>query len=90
MGGTGAGAYSTLYPVMINNLLGTKFKLIAGYKGTAEINVALERGEVEGRAGVALCHDPASSGRSGCATARSTSSSRSGSSAPGNSPTCRC
>ncbi len=54
MGGTGAGAYSTLFPVIMNNLLGTQFKVIAGYKGTAELNIALERGEVEGRAGVPL------------------------------------
>ena len=54
MGGTGAGAYSTLFPVIMNNLLGTKFKVIAGYKGTAEMNIAMERGEVEGRAGVPL------------------------------------
>jgi len=54
MGGTGAGAYSTLFPVIMNNLLNTKFKVIAGYKGTAELNIALERGEVEGRAGVPL------------------------------------
>ena len=54
MGGTGAGAYSTLFPVIMNNLLGTKFKVIAGYKGTAELNIALDRGEVEGRAGVPL------------------------------------
>lgn len=54
MGGTGAGAYSTLFPVIMNNLLGTKFKVIAGYRGTAELNIALDRGEVEGRAGVPL------------------------------------
>lgn len=54
MGGTGAGAYSTLFPVIMNNLLGTRFKVIAGYKGTAELNIALERGEVQGRAGVPL------------------------------------
>lgn len=54
MGGTGAGAYSTLFPVIMNNLLGTRFKVISGYKGTAEMNLAIERGEVEGRAGVPL------------------------------------
>lgn len=51
MGGTGAGSLSTLYPVLMNNVLGTRFKLIGGYKGTADLNLALERGEVEGRAG---------------------------------------
>lgn len=51
MGGTGAGSLSTLYPVIMNNLVGTRFKLIGGYKGTADVNLALERGEVDGRAG---------------------------------------
>ena len=51
MGGTGAGSYTTLYPLILNYVVGTKFKVIAGYKSTAEIGLALERGEVEGRAG---------------------------------------
>jgi tripartite-type tricarboxylate transporter receptor subunit TctC len=34
---------------MANHLFGTKFKVITGYKGGAEINVAMERGEVQGR-----------------------------------------
>lgn len=54
MGGTGVGAYSTLFPVIMNNLLGTRFKVISGYRGTSELNLALERGEVQGRAGVPL------------------------------------
>jgi tripartite-type tricarboxylate transporter receptor subunit TctC len=51
MGATGAGSYAALYPTVMNNLLGTKFKIIAGYKSSAEVNLAMERGEVEGRAG---------------------------------------
>ncbi|MGE5540608.1 MAG: Bug family tripartite tricarboxylate transporter substrate binding protein [Gemmatimonas sp.] len=51
MGGTGAGSYTTLWPTLMNNLLGTKFKLVTGYKSTAEIHLAMERGEVQGRAG---------------------------------------
>ncbi len=54
IGGTGAGSYSVLYPALMNNLLGTKFKVIAGYKSTKDIDIALERGEVEGRAGHAF------------------------------------
>ncbi len=49
MGATGAGSYAALYPTVENNVLGTKFKIIAGYKGGAEVNLAMERGEVEGR-----------------------------------------
>ena len=51
MGATGAGSYAALYPTVMNNVLGTKFKIIAGYKSGAEVNLAMERGEVEGRAG---------------------------------------
>jgi tripartite-type tricarboxylate transporter receptor subunit TctC len=51
MGATGAGSYAALYPTVMNNVLGTRFKIIAGYKGGAEVNLAMERGEVEGRAG---------------------------------------
>lgn len=51
MGATGAGSYAALYPTVMNNVLGTKFRIIAGYKSSAEVNLAMERGEVEGRAG---------------------------------------
>ena len=32
----------------MNSLLGTKFKIVSGYKGTSDIDIAIERGEVEG------------------------------------------
>ena len=32
-------------------MLGTKFKIVSGYNSTAEIGLAMERGEVQGRAG---------------------------------------
>jgi tripartite-type tricarboxylate transporter receptor subunit TctC len=51
MGATGAGSYAALYPTVMNNVLGTKFRVVAGYKSSAEVNLAMERGEVEGRAG---------------------------------------
>jgi tripartite-type tricarboxylate transporter receptor subunit TctC len=51
MGGTGAGSYTVLWPTLMNNLLGTKFKMVMGYKSTTEIHLAMERGEVHGRAG---------------------------------------
>ena len=51
MGATGAGSYTVLYPTLLNNVLGMKFKIIAGYKSTNEIHLAMERGEVQGRAG---------------------------------------
>ena len=51
MGATGAGSYTMLYPTLLNNILGYKFKIVSGYKSTNEINLAMQRGEVSGRAG---------------------------------------
>jgi tripartite-type tricarboxylate transporter receptor subunit TctC len=51
MGGTGTGSYTLIYPTVMNSLLGTRFKLVTGYQSTAEIGLAMERGEVQGRAG---------------------------------------
>jgi hypothetical protein len=51
MGATGAGSYTMLYPTLLNNVLGYKFKIVSGYKSTNEIHLAMERGEVYGRAG---------------------------------------
>jgi len=50
IGATGAGSISTQIPAVLNNVLGTKFKVIFGYPGGSDINLAMERGEVEGRA----------------------------------------
>jgi tripartite-type tricarboxylate transporter receptor subunit TctC len=50
-GGTGAGSFSVLYPSLMNTLLGTKVKTVTGYKAAREIDLAMERGEVEARAG---------------------------------------
>lgn len=52
LGGTGTNSDSHIFPTLINNLLGTKFKVINGYSGgSKEVHLALERGEVEGRGG---------------------------------------
>ena len=37
-------------PMITNPILGTKFKIVSGYRNTAEIDIAMERGEVEGHA----------------------------------------
>jgi tripartite-type tricarboxylate transporter receptor subunit TctC len=39
---------------MLNNLLGTKFKLVTGYRGGSPIRLAIERGELDGWAGLWL------------------------------------
>lgn len=41
----------TTFPIMMNNLFGTKFKVIGGYSSGTRTNLALERGEVQGRCG---------------------------------------
>jgi len=48
VGGTGSGADTVIYPEFLAALLGMKFKIVKGYKGSNEIMVALERGEVHG------------------------------------------
>jgi len=48
MGATG-GSTSSQYPKAMNAVLGTKFKIIVGYPGGNDINLAMERGEVAGR-----------------------------------------
>lgn len=48
LSGTGVGSTVSIYPTVMNNVLGTKFKLIMGYKGSNEAQLAVERGEVEG------------------------------------------
>ena len=48
LSGTGVGSTVSVYPLVTNNVLGTKFKLIMGYKGSTEAQLAVERGEVDG------------------------------------------
>jgi tripartite-type tricarboxylate transporter receptor subunit TctC len=47
---SGAGSTSSQMATVYNSLLGTKFKAIMGYDGAAQANLAMERGETEGRA----------------------------------------
>jgi tripartite-type tricarboxylate transporter receptor subunit TctC len=49
--GTGAGSATDTEPMVLNELLGAKFKVVTGYLGTQETLVAVERGEVDGRCG---------------------------------------
>jgi len=48
LSGTGAGSTSSIYPQVLNNVLGTKFKMVMGYKTSNEGMLAVERGEVDG------------------------------------------
>jgi tripartite-type tricarboxylate transporter receptor subunit TctC len=49
IGGTGPASDTSIYPTVMNYVLGTKFKLVHGYKSSSEISIALERGEVQAR-----------------------------------------
>jgi tripartite-type tricarboxylate transporter receptor subunit TctC len=49
VGATARGGITYTYPALMNELLGTKFKIVTGYTGGNEINIAMERGEVYGR-----------------------------------------
>ena len=48
MGATG-GSTSSQYPKAMNALIDTKFKIVLGYPGGNDINLAMEKGEVDGR-----------------------------------------
>jgi tripartite-type tricarboxylate transporter receptor subunit TctC len=48
-GASTRGAITFTYPALMNELLGTKFKIVTGYTGGNQINLAMERGEVEAR-----------------------------------------
>jgi len=52
---TGAAGTSTYdFPIVLNSLVGAKFKLVKGYNGSSALRLALERGEIEGFCGVGL------------------------------------
>ena len=51
VGGTGAGSQMETMPTMLNQLFGTKIKVVSGYKGGNDVYLAMERGEVHGRCG---------------------------------------
>src|SRR5690606_22821221 len=48
----GSGGATDTFPTITNAILGTKFKVVSGYPGTREVNLALERGEVQGNGGI--------------------------------------
>jgi tripartite-type tricarboxylate transporter receptor subunit TctC len=46
---TGQGSPNYFVPRILNQLMGTKFKVVTGYPGANEADLAIERGEVSGR-----------------------------------------
>jgi len=51
VGGTGVGSGTVIFPTILNALIGTKFKIVQGYKSGHMIDLAMQRGEVAGRSG---------------------------------------
>ena len=49
MGSTGLGSETYIIPTLMNEVLGTKFKVVKGYKGGGAVNKAMESLEVTGR-----------------------------------------
>jgi tripartite-type tricarboxylate transporter receptor subunit TctC len=52
VGATTAGTTMVDFPAVANAFLGLKFKVVRGYEGTAQINTAIEAGELQGIGGV--------------------------------------
>jgi tripartite-type tricarboxylate transporter receptor subunit TctC len=49
VGAPGQATNSVYYPKALNELAGTKFRIVSGYPGGNDVNLAMERGEVGGR-----------------------------------------
>ncbi len=49
IGSVGAGGITNIFPRLVNDLLGTKIKIVGGYQGGNELVLAIERGETGGR-----------------------------------------
>jgi tripartite-type tricarboxylate transporter receptor subunit TctC len=52
VGATTPGTTMVDFPLLVNDVLGFKFKVVRGYQGTPQINLAIERGEVQGMGGI--------------------------------------
>jgi tripartite-type tricarboxylate transporter receptor subunit TctC len=50
IGSVGSSGITLSFPMMLNDLLGTKFKMVMGYTGSGALDLAMQRGEVQGRA----------------------------------------
>jgi tripartite-type tricarboxylate transporter receptor subunit TctC len=52
VGATTPGTTMVDFPLLVNDVLGLKFRVVRGYQGTPQINLAIERGEVQGMGGI--------------------------------------
>jgi tripartite-type tricarboxylate transporter receptor subunit TctC len=51
VGGEGSGSDPDVFATIMRNVFGVKLRLVSGYPGTAELTLAIERGEIDGRCG---------------------------------------
>jgi len=63
MGGSNPGGTNQTNPLVLNNIIGANLRVVAGYPGGADINLAMERGEVEGRCGISWSSVKARTGK---------------------------
>jgi tripartite-type tricarboxylate transporter receptor subunit TctC len=49
--GEGSGSDPDIFSIMLRNVFGAKMRLVSGYPGGADMTLAIERGEVDGRCG---------------------------------------
>ncbi len=49
VGSIGSSGITYMYPLMLNDMAGTKFRMVPGYTGSGALNLAMERGEVDAR-----------------------------------------
>ena len=59
VGSIGAGSPMEVYAVMLNRLFGAKIRVVGGYKAGSDIDLAMQRQEVDGRCGTHLKSIPA-------------------------------
>lgn len=52
VGASAAGGSTRDYAAMLKNITGAQFEIVSGYKGTADLFLAIERGEVDGLCGL--------------------------------------
>jgi tripartite-type tricarboxylate transporter receptor subunit TctC len=52
MGSSGPTSSDTIQARLLNRIAGTRMRLVHGYKGSIEVHIAMERGEVQGRCGL--------------------------------------
>jgi tripartite-type tricarboxylate transporter receptor subunit TctC len=51
IGASGTGADSDAFPIVLRNLFHLPMRIVTGYPGGADLNLAMERGEIDGRCG---------------------------------------